>query len=318
MKILNNIHLKLLALLAAIILWFVVITVENTIYVFPQNLDIQVRNLGPNLSLANDLPEVKLFLRVSKEDLKSLTPNDFNVFIDLAGTEAGERIAQIQATTTSVQTRILKIEPSEVALKLSPVTEKEVEVQVNVVGEPRTGYIVSEVEAANQTVKVSGAQSLLESIDHVVAELLLDGTETGEMNQTVMLTFDDENEVESGLVQIIPEQIIIRASITSEIAEKEVRIMPKFNNENDGLLWLERISISPETVIVQGREEALNEIESVETTGIETSVLARSGEVQVGLTVPDGVSLLEPDQIITIADTQSGQEEEPDNNQPTI
>ncbi|MCA9374411.1 hypothetical protein KC725_04595, partial [Candidatus Peregrinibacteria bacterium] len=93
MKIFSNIHLKLLALISAIVLWFVVITVENTIYIFPQELEIDVRNLGSNLSLANELPEVKLFLQVSKEELKSLTPDDFNVYIDLGNAQAGEKSA---------------------------------------------------------------------------------------------------------------------------------------------------------------------------------------------------------------------------------
>ena len=324
MKIFSNIHLKLLALLSAIVLWFVVITVENTIYIFPQELEIDVRNLGSNLSLANELPEVKLFLQVSKEELKSLTPDDFNVYIDLGNAQAGEKSAQIQASTTIPQVKILKIEPIQVDLKLSPVTEKEVEVEIHVIGDPQEGYIVSNVEAGNQTVKVTGAQSLIENIESVRADLLLDGSEKSEINQSVMLKLGDSDAVQGGLIQIVPEQIIIRADITSEVEEKEVEIVPQFNNENDRNLWENSIEIQPQTVLIRGKEEDLANIESIETNTIEVTALVREGEIQVGLSLPQGVSLVEPDQLITIKNlntptaTTDNFQPETNDNQPTI
>ncbi|MEZ4086956.1 MAG: CdaR family protein [Candidatus Gracilibacteria bacterium] len=324
MKIFSNIHLKLLALISAIVLWFVVITVENTIYVFPQELEIDVRNLGSNLSLANELPEVKLFLQVSKEELKSLTPDDFNVYIDLGNAQAGEKSAQIQASTTVPQVKILKIEPVQVDLKLSPVTEKEVEVEINVIGNPQEGYIVSNVEAGNQTVKVTGAQSLIENIESVQADLLLDGSEKGEINQSVMLKLKDSNNVEAGLIQIVPEQIIIRADITSEVEEKEVDIVPQFNNENDRNLWENNIEFEPQIVLIRGKEEDLANITSIETNNIEVTALVRDGEVQVGLSLPEGISLVEPDQLVTIkslnvpAGATDNFQPETNDNQPTI
>ncbi len=313
-----------MALLSAIVLWFVVITVENTIYVFPQELEIDVRNLGSNLSLANELPEVKLFLQVSKEELKSLTPDDFNVYIDLGNAQAGEKSAQIQASTTVPQVKILKIEPVQVDLKLSPVTEKEVEVEINVIGNPQEGYIVSNVEAGNQTVKVTGAQSLIENIESVQADLLLDGSEKGEINQSVMLKLKDSNNVEAGLIQIVPEQIIIRADITSEVEEKEVDIVPQFNNENDRNLWENNIEFEPKTVLIRGKEEDLANITSIETNNIEVTALVRDGEIQVGLSLPEGISLVEPDQLVTIkslnvpAGATDNFQPETNDNQPTI
>mgnify|MGYP002621461720 CR=1 FL=1 len=323
MKIFSNIHLKLLALLSAIVLWFIVITVENTIYVFPQELEIDVRNLSTNLSLANELPEVKLFLQVSKDELKSLTPDDFSIYIDLANAQAGQKSAQVQATATAQQVKILKIEPIQVDLKLSPVTEKEVEVEINVIGDPQEGYVVSNVEAGNQTVKVTGAQSLIENIESVQADLLLDGSERGEINQSVMLTLGDEQAIEAGLIQIVPEQIIIRADITSEVSEKEVDIVAGFKNEDDQNLWQNNIELQPQTVVIRGREEDLANITSVETNALEVSALSRAGEIQVGLSLPQGISLVEPDQLITITSLQTteetvGPEPEPTENQPTI
>lgn len=68
-----QIHLKILALLTAITLWFIVITVENTVYIFPEQIKMEILNLGKNLNLEASLPDVDVYLRVNKEDLTQVT-----------------------------------------------------------------------------------------------------------------------------------------------------------------------------------------------------------------------------------------------------
>lgn len=300
MKPLHNIHLKLLALLSAVILWFVVITVENTIYPFPEQIEVEIVNLEPNVSIASNIPEVKLFLRVDKEELKSLTANDFEVFIDLKGTEAGSKTVKIQATTTKPEARILQVQPSEIELKISPTSEKEVEVKINTVGDPFEGYLIEDLAAENETVKITGAQSIIDTIDHVNAELLLDGTEKKDLNQTVMLAFDPNDNIPEGLVQVVPEQMVVNATITSELKQKEVSVSAGFNDDSDRVAWESNITLDPERVIIQGSEEALSAIESLETNPFELSTLNRAGSVEASLSLPEGVSTATPNQKIII------------------
>lgn len=300
-KIMNNLHLKLLALLSAIVLWFIVITVENTVYPFPEPVDVEIMNLGSNLSLANNVPPVKLYLRVDKEELKTLTANDFDIFIDLKNAEAGTQSIAIQAATDNPDVKILQVDPSEMELKLSPTSEREVEVAVNIEGEPSSGYAVEEVTTETEVVKITGAQSIIDRIDHVNAELLLDGTETTDVNQSVMLIFESEYNVPQGLVQVVPEQIVVRATISSELKQKEVEVIAGFANEDERIAWEGNISVSPETVLVAGSEEALAEISSLQTNPFEISTLNRAGSVEASLSLPEGVSLVSPGQKVVIS-----------------
>lgn len=311
MKPFSNLHLKLLALLSAIILWFIVITVENTVYQYPDLMNVEVTNLGANLSLANDVPAARLYLRVDKEVLKTLTENDFEVFIDLKNAEAGTRSVKIQATTTNPEVRILQVEPSEIELKLSPTSEKEVEVKVNVIGEASDGYMVEEVTAENEMVKITGAQSVIDTINHVNAELLLDGTEKANLKQTVMLAFDKEDKVPEGLVQVVPEQIVLSAVITSELKQKEVPLEPGFANENERTAWENNIRLNPETVLIQGGEEALAAVSELQTKPFEISTLNRVGSVEASIVLPEGVELVDPDQKIVLTLIESIPVEEP-------
>lgn len=299
-KPLHNIHLKLLALLSAIVLWFVVITVENTVYPFPDPIEVEIINLGSNLSLASNIPDAKLFLRIDKEELKKLTGKEFEVFIDLKNAGAGTNKVKIQATTTSADVRILQVQPSELDLKLSPTSEKEVAVEINAVGEPLEGYLIEEIGTENEKVKITGAQSIIDTIDHVNAELLLDGTEKTDINQSVMLAFDPDDKVPEGLVQVVPEQIVVKAAITSELKQKKVSVSAGFSNASDRIAWEGNILLNPETVIIQGSDEALGTIELMTTNPFELSTLNRVGSVEVSLSLPEGISLAVPNQKIVI------------------
>ncbi|MBU1953549.1 hypothetical protein KKH03_01090 [Patescibacteria group bacterium] len=299
-KPLNNIHLKLLALLAAIFLWFIVITVENTVYLFPDEITVEVTNLGKNLSLADEIPKVKLYLRIDKEDMKTLTKNDFRVFIDLKDVGAGPHLVDTEATSASTTAKILKVEPARIALTLAPTTEKEVDVKVNVVGSPMKGYKIGSLVAQSDKVKISGAQKIIDSIDHVQAQLLLTGTEENDLNQSVALTLDLAGGIPLDLVSIVPDQLVVSAEIVSQLQQKEVDLIPGFKNDADREDWANRIKITPGKITIEGETDVLDKIDSITTKPFETSILESSGSLQVRPDLPKDVSLVNKDEIFTV------------------
>lgn len=299
-KPLNNFHLKLLALMAAIILWFIVITVENTVYLFPDDITVEVTNLGKNLSLAGEIPKVKLYLRIDKEDLKTLTKNDFKVFLDLKDAEAGERTVDIEASSTSTNVKILKVEPESIAITLAPTTEKEVSVKINVEGNPMKGYKVGNVVAQSDKVKISGAKNIIDSIDHVEAQLLLTGTEKSDLNQSVALTFSAADGAPQNLVTIAPDQMVVSAEIFSQLQQKEVVLIPGFKNDADRAIWADRIKITPAKLTIEGEADVLKEINSITTEPFEPGILKSNGSLQVRPNMPKDVSLVNKTETFTV------------------
>ncbi len=299
-KPLNNIHLKLLALVAAIILWFIVITVENTVYLFPDEITVEVTNLGKNLSLSGELPKVKLYLRIDKEELKTLTKNDFKVFIDLNDVGAGERIVNIESTSSSTSAKILKIEPAQISLTLAPTTEKEVDVKINVVGTPMRGYKIGSVVAQSDKVKISGAKNIIDSISQVEAQLLLAGTEKSDFNQSVALTSPSLSGVPQNLVTIMPDQLIVSAEILSEMEQKEVDFVPYFKSDADRAEWADRIKIIPAKIKIEGPPELLKTIDSLTMEPFKLSILDSSGSLQVRPALPKDISLVNKDEVFTV------------------
>ncbi len=295
-----QIHLKILALIAAVCLWFVVITVENTVYKYPDQLDIDITNLGGNITLENRLPKVNVYLRVDKEDLTKVTKNDLDIYMDFEDLEAGEYTLPVMASSQDALAQILKIEPATVTINLAPVIEKEVQVNTEVEGKPAPGYIVENTEPEAQTVTVSGAQSMIDRVDYIDAKVILDGTQTDNFKQSVQLAVSESLEISPQLINFSPSEVLVDVTISSEIEEKELTIIPKFINENEKVSYQNRISIIPETVTVRGEKGVLEDTLSIETNTIETSLLIRNKSLTVGLNVPTGIELLNPEQTITV------------------
>jgi len=293
-------HLKLLALLAAVTLWFVVITVENTVYKFPEKVELKTLNLSKNVSLENALPVVDVYLRVDKEDMKKITKNELDIYLDLSEFEAGERTVPIVAISKSPLARVLKTDPSEVRIKISPVIEKEVEVKIVVEGKARDGYKLEKTEILSEKVTVSGAQNVIDMLEYIEGKIILDGTQTENLKQSVQLSVPGNAQVSQQLLTFNPAEVVVEVTIVSELEEKEVMVKPRFFSENDRNSYESKIEMTPSTVKVMAGKEILENLNSLETNPLEISALIRHGSIEIGLSLPEGVSLADPSQKITV------------------
>jgi YbbR domain-containing protein len=119
--IFNNWHLKLIALLAAFLLWSTYTSepAAEVAFVVP----IEFRNIPPNLELSGDIPvQVRLRVRGRSALLRRLSPVDLGITVDLASAKPGEML--IQLTPDMVETpygsTVVRITPADFHLSFVP------------------------------------------------------------------------------------------------------------------------------------------------------------------------------------------------------
>lgn len=301
-RIFHNFDLKILSLLSAIVLWFFVVGIENTVYGMPEMLEVQAKGIDKNVSLVNTLPPVKLYLRVDEEVLKTLSKNDFEVTIDLSEKGSGEYKVPVSTLSKNPQVSVLKVEPAEVDVQLAPVSEKEVSIVAEFSGNPRSGYAIKEVKPETDKVKIRGAQSVIDEINEVNAVGVLAGSETEDVKQTVTLQIPQREDVPKGSVTAVPEQVVISAVIVAETGQKIVPIKPVITGTTDASSFLEKTIIDPPTVTIQGEEKYLKAISELETEPVNAeAIMNRTIPFPLVLVLPENVSLLNQNQNISIA-----------------
>jgi YbbR domain-containing protein len=306
--LLKNWQLKILAVISAIILWLFVVGTENTVSLFPQELDIELVNIDENVGISDTLPKVKIYIKADKEMIKNLTVKDFTAQIDLEDLTAGEYTLPVNVLSKNPQVSVIRAEPKEVRIKLSPRIEKEVDILTSYAGNPAVKYKVQSLKAEPDKVRITATQSVLDKIKNVEAKFVLDGAETETIEQKVTLTIPEKFNVPHETISINPSQVMVEAIIVPDIKEKEVPVKVTFNGTTDEEGWRQKVTLNPAKVKITG--ENFEEIEFIETAPIDINRLINSRDIEtVGLILPDNISLVDAEPVVTVSLNDSTEKE---------
>jgi len=186
MNLFKKIHLKILAVLCAVFLWLFVVGVENYVNLFPTELPVKVINLGQNVSVANEIGQVKVHYR-SPDGTVNVNPNDFELFLDASGLGEGDYNLPVNFSNKNVRVTVVAVEPAQLELKLEAITSKDIDITKSIVGAPARDYEIKSLVMSADKVKISGAASALAKLQSLPLKITLDGTETADFSRKITL-----------------------------------------------------------------------------------------------------------------------------------
>lgn len=176
--------LKLLALVIAVALWLGV-TGQNK----PVTLrvsGVQLNFLQPNgLEISNDPPgTIDVILTGSKDKLDRIGPRDLIANVDLSDQRVGERVIKLTLDRVKVDlqedVKIQGFHPASVPIRLEPVVEVPVEVEVKFEGKLPDGYEMTGVDVNPAKVRLRGPADRVNALRKVMTETIwLDGKKEG-------------------------------------------------------------------------------------------------------------------------------------------
>jgi YbbR domain-containing protein len=177
---LDHWNLKLLALAITLGLWLAVNGQRAPITErFPAvQLNFQ---LPSDMSIGNNPPdEIELTLTGPQRDLDLINPRDLNAMVDITDRRPGDRVVQLVPGRLRIDlpsgVRLEKIQPATIQIRLEPVLERELEIEVRLEGKPLPGYELAGVDIRPQKVRARGPSSHVLAITKATTEtLLLDG-----------------------------------------------------------------------------------------------------------------------------------------------
>ncbi len=284
--------IKLLSLAAAVVLWIFVVGIENSVYKFPEALDIQVINLEKNVSVSSDLPPVNVYIKDDKQVVASLTRNDFVLSLDLSGLKSGEHEIPVSVTARNPQVRIVKVEPGQVSVKLSPAAEKEVKISAEISGSPQSGFEAGDFKLEFEKAKILGAQTYLDRIDEVRAVLALNGSENQKISQNISLSLPAESTAPVGSITIVPSEVLVTLDIVPKLQQKKVPVTLKLGDITDQALWAGMITVTPSEVTLEGDEKTIQSVTAVETAILDVpQFIKQNASASLALELPAGIKV---------------------------
>ena len=297
-KLVKNLPTLLTALVFAVGVWvFAVTQADPTVTrTYPRPVEMEVIGLDPNLMIVDDIPEqVSLTIRAPSSILDQLEndSNLINVTLDLSGLEPGEHNLSPQVNIGLSPAEVVSINPDTVFVELDSIITETFKIEVRMIGNPAIGFEVQTPELSTDTVQISGPQTLVSSIEAVVAEVnIVDVSEN--IQRTVDLDVLDADGADIQGITLNPSSIEVTIPVTQRGGYRTVVVRIVTSGQIAAGYRLTNIFSTPPTVTIFSSDPNL--VESipgfVETTPINLNGANEDMEIRVALNLPEGINVV--------------------------
>lgn len=275
MSLTNNIGLKFLAVLIALVLWLAIVNVndpEKTITV--SNIPISVTNESAITSrdmVYNVKSEQYLNITVSgkRSIVSNLSAEDFRATASLKELSKVNSIpVDVTAKNASLGRKITIVKQSAqtILVDVENLEEKDfTDLVVEYTGKVADGYVAGLSSMSTDEVTVKAPTSIIDKIKKVAVRCSLDGTNTNISKKCPVILYDKNNkEIKSDEIELSYKKIRVNVNV---LRAKQVPISTINKDElgkpADGYV-VDDVILSSDSITVYGSEESLDSIESLD------------------------------------------------------
>lgn len=275
MSLTNNIGLKFLAVLIALVLWLAIVNVndpEKTITV--SNIPISVTNESAITSrdmVYNVKSEQYLNITVSgkRSIVSNLSAEDFRATASL------KELSKVNSIPVDVTTKnaslgrkitIVKQSAQTILVDVENVEEKDfTDLVVEYTGKVADGYVAGLSSMSTDEVTVKAPTSIIDKMKKVAVRCSLDGTNTNISKKCPVILYDkNDKEIKSDEIELSDKKIRVNVNV---LRAKQVPISTinkdKLGKPADGYV-VDDVILSSDSITVYGSEESLDSIESLD------------------------------------------------------
>ena len=304
---LNNWALKLFSLIAAFLLWFLVIVVEDpeaekSFYDIPVRLvNTEVlEDKGMVYEILDRTDNVRSVTVTAPKTVRDeLISTDIVAEADFNSLTVANTV-EIKFYSLRYNDRISNITGSSEILKLNIEEKKTKRLSLDILttGDIQEGYIIHNLSADQNRIEVSGPASVISRI--TTASASVDVTDSNSSISTyanVVLYDGDGQVIEADNVSVSVKSVLVHVDI---LAAKTVPVQYNVTGSPAaGYLFAGQVEASREKVMIAGEADVLSGIQAVTVSGEELDITGAAEDKTVGIQLedylPEGVLLAEQD-----------------------
>lgn len=286
----NNTKIKLISLLSALVLWLYVMTVEDPVETRTfSDIPVTITNMSVLEERGLTIyPKEELLADISiRANLSSLRPiNRDNIYIygRLDDPKEGKNVVYLQA---NLPERVNKydIKPNVITLDLEKVVNEKRSISVDVEGEPKIN--IDNIETNKKTVDVSGPRTLVNKVTSIKATLDSSDKYKDFSTKLKLVPVDANGDAVKGVK--LDDNFVV--ATVKFLQEKVVPVKLVFDDSVSNQSNLENYSINPKDITIEGKKEALDNINGINTKPITANDLKSNNSIDVALDIPKDVKI---------------------------
>lgn len=309
-KITNNLSLKILSLIVAILVWLLVINVDNPIvtktYVVSevQLLNEAYIDADGKMCMRDENQEpVRVTIKAQRKILDDITTFDIRAVADIqqaVSLDTTPVMVPITATVGKIPAENIQVNPRNLSLHIEDKETQEFVVNVTTNNtRPDRGYEIGSLVSSPEKLRITGPTSLINKIDKVTASVDVGG-ETSDVTRETDVSVIDKNGEEFSS-QDMSYLNVSKVYVTARLWK--VRTDVKISAECSGVpkegYQIESVTTTPNVLSVAGNDETLSALaEQNNTIWIPADAIDISGrdkdyetKINISEYLPDGVKL---------------------------
>lgn len=304
----NNIGLKILAVIFAMLLWWIVLNVDDPVSTKKYNVDVTITNAevitdaGKSYQILDDSKSVVVTVKARRKVLTAIEKGDIVATADLREMQGVSVPVRIQIAGFEGKYEEASANPQNIQLKVENTQKKTFPITAVATGTPRAGYAVGTMTVSPKSVDISGPESLIAKISKVVAKV--DVSELKDKNKG-----DVDAEIQTQLLYYdAADNLISKELLTSNCDKKGVTVsVDLWKTKNLELVFdtskigvaagytFAGIEVEPKTIEVVGKPEQLETLSEIKVAAqvLDKKNLTEDVELIIDIVecLPDGIAL---------------------------
>ncbi len=297
----NNWGFKILALALAIVIWLVIVNIEDPeksrVMTVPVSVENEEYLLDQGYSYEIDgRSEVSFTVSGARTIIEDLSESDFKATADLSEINEDMDSVPIQISVTRFNSGLtLQKRTQYLDITVEKIISKDFEIQVEEKGTAPENRNVSIVSVNPSTVTVTGPESILSSVAEArVTVDISNSNDDFSRNEEITLWDESGKQVEDSKITLSDRQATVQLSVD---ARKDVTLTAKTSGTPEEGYQVTSIECNPEKTTVAGADDALSALTGLELTSDELDVTDKNEsftvEVPITNALPSGIILAE-------------------------
>ena len=302
----KNLGLKIVSVLAAFVLWLVVVNVDDPIISKTYTgIPVEILNQevldeqGKCYEVLGDSATINVVVTAHRSVIDGMSKDYIKATADMRSLTSLDTIpVEVRSTRFSDRIESVTTRDASVKLKIENLIKKEVSVTIGYEGTPAEGYMLYGADNALSTVVVSGPESVISTVSKVKASADISGINRDFTVTEPLFAFDEDNE------RIDDERVTLSRTVT-EIryiiyAIKTIPISSGFSgNPLAGYGTTGSVITDPASVLIAGKGENYDDMDVIYISPDQVSVDGASDDVSMTVDIsdylPTGVIFADPE-----------------------
>lgn len=293
-KIMNNIDLKILALLFSIILWLIVVNIDDPIKsVQFSGVEVQIMNgeeleeQGKVYEILDGTGTVTVTVKGRRSIVEDIAKENITAVADMKDLTSMDTLSIVVSSNKYAnELDDIKCDQDNVRLRIEDLKKIQKVIEVEVVGEPQDGYILGSMTTNLNQIYLEGPESQIDRVSYAQAQIDVDGVTSNVSSSVPIKLYDSENKVidDSRITMNIR-----TVSVNQEILmTKEVPLeFVTSGKPAEGYALTGTINSDVEKVQIAGKKSVLDSVDSIVIPRNVLDVEGLSSNLEVKVNIKD-------------------------------